>query len=479
MSQPASILQFKAFSDFRIRDLSETDLKRIWFERCFGPRTVQTDTGDSVKIIFPGRWNRGAGPDFLNARFVFNGKEITGDVEIHKLPEDWYRHLHHINSAYNGVKLHFSLSAENPERIRNADGKLVPQLCIENVFSPPQLAVIADYRSGSSCISPVWENLDCRLEIRRIDTDSLDGYFIMLGKERLSAKAERFGRRIHSVGYEQTIYEGLFESAGYAVNKQPFLFLAALVNLKMLREILQWTAADERLLTAEALLLGTARLLPGQMPEMGDLDLDGSLRSQELEKKWRKMRHLLSDPIIERDSFSRRGQRPFSSPSRSIAGIANFIVDNFNNNLFNLFYNPFKTECTGSETYSDGIASLLNRKSPGFWSLRTGFSNESKRNSALFGREKTNRFIGNVLLPVFLHYAYCRREKELAEKISEYAGLLGAAHNTYTKFIFNQFGGNASKKMQLSFLVEQGIIAHYSENCAKGFCLDCPAARLK
>ena len=88
--------------------ISERVLHYIWLHiREFN--TLVTDCGQEVEIINQGSINRFEGPDFKNARIRFNGKSMTGDVEIHHNPGQWYSHSHHKNSDYNRVILQVTL----------------------------------------------------------------------------------------------------------------------------------------------------------------------------------------------------------------------------------------------------------------------------------------------------------------------------------------------------------------------------------
>ena len=48
--------------------------------------------GKEIKIISPGDWNRGAGPDFLGAEILINNERLRGDIEIHLRWSDWEAH---------------------------------------------------------------------------------------------------------------------------------------------------------------------------------------------------------------------------------------------------------------------------------------------------------------------------------------------------------------------------------------------------
>src|SRR5262245_59212593 len=63
--------------------LTEADLSTIWAGQRFPPEALATPDGHSVNVIYPGRPNFGAGPDFRDAVLQIDGRELRGDVELH------------------------------------------------------------------------------------------------------------------------------------------------------------------------------------------------------------------------------------------------------------------------------------------------------------------------------------------------------------------------------------------------------------
>jgi Protein of unknown function (DUF2851) len=60
-----------------------------------------------VTIYRPGRWTRGSGPDFVEAKLRFDDGSIrVGAVEIHITASDWVRHGHDRDPNYAQVLLH-------------------------------------------------------------------------------------------------------------------------------------------------------------------------------------------------------------------------------------------------------------------------------------------------------------------------------------------------------------------------------------
>lgn len=86
----------------------EAVLQRIWEGGDFQPLT-ETDQGERLRILDPGRRNPHAGPDFADALIEISGKRLCGAIELHLTADGWYAHRHERDPAYRGVVLHVLL----------------------------------------------------------------------------------------------------------------------------------------------------------------------------------------------------------------------------------------------------------------------------------------------------------------------------------------------------------------------------------
>ncbi|HZA22161.1 MAG TPA: DUF2851 family protein [Dehalococcoidia bacterium] len=72
------------------RPISEQALARLWQRRAARRQWFRTDRGVRVRVLYPGRPGKAAGPDFHNALLEFEGVGLVqGDVEIHLRQRDW------------------------------------------------------------------------------------------------------------------------------------------------------------------------------------------------------------------------------------------------------------------------------------------------------------------------------------------------------------------------------------------------------
>lgn len=116
--------------------VSEILLQKIWLRGAFDASRARTTSGAPVTIVHPGAWNRLSGPDFSGARLTIDGREITGDVEVHFGIEAWRQHGHDTDPAYEQVVLHVVLfppkDAATPAKTRG--GREIPVLVLVDLL---------------------------------------------------------------------------------------------------------------------------------------------------------------------------------------------------------------------------------------------------------------------------------------------------------------------------------------------------------
>ena len=126
--------------------LSESILQRIWFEQ-LARNPLTTLAGEPIRLLHPGIWNHGPGPDFLRASFsTADGRVLTGDVEIHRHASDWCAHEHSANPAYGGVLLHVFWQA-GPAGFEGFPPQ-IRQVALEHQLSAPLTELVPLFRSS-------------------------------------------------------------------------------------------------------------------------------------------------------------------------------------------------------------------------------------------------------------------------------------------------------------------------------------------
>ena len=149
----------------------------------------------SLRVLFPGRRNGGAGPDFLEALLLTGeGRILRGDVEVHRRPSDWWRHGHHRDPAYRRVLLHV---VGREESVPNLGVGATPGAEPPFIYALPEDGVWpGDGPSGLGEESPPAAALPCEGLVRRIGAPPVAARLRALGQGRLMEKRNRVARAL-------------------------------------------------------------------------------------------------------------------------------------------------------------------------------------------------------------------------------------------------------------------------------------------
>ena len=127
----------------------ERALQRRWAESRWPTPFLYADGPDEpasrVRVITPGRWNHGPGPDFQGAQILdAEGRARRGDVELHLRPNAWLQHGHDGDAAYADILLHLVAPREGDAGLTVPVDPRVPQAVAlppaESAGAPPGAA---------------------------------------------------------------------------------------------------------------------------------------------------------------------------------------------------------------------------------------------------------------------------------------------------------------------------------------------------
>ena len=82
------------------------------------------------------------------------------------------------------------------------------------------------------------------------------------GDLRFAGKVRRYASWLEANGWDQIVYAALVEALGYARNRAPMLALAWRLDVTTLAPLIGAAPPEEAATVAQALILGTAGLLP-------------------------------------------------------------------------------------------------------------------------------------------------------------------------------------------------------------------------
>lgn len=198
-------------------------LQRIWAEQSFDRHDLRTATGESLKIVRPGRWNRQGGPDFKQAEVEIAGRSVHGDVELHLREQDWRAHQHAADSAYNDVVLHVVLFPSKVKTTGGAAGRWIPVLSLLSYLwhdleeYAADAAVSAIAQRPADKLAREWMELSpaaCRQRI------------VDHARRRWRSKVHYAGQRIAKLGWSEACHHTALEILGYRFNRVAMLTVA-------------------------------------------------------------------------------------------------------------------------------------------------------------------------------------------------------------------------------------------------------------
>jgi len=418
--------------------MTEEFLSYVWKNRLV-MEPLETYNGEPVRIYDPGQCNRDSGPDFFNARVRIGSTLWAGNVEIHVVSSDWYRHGHQNDDRYNNIILH--LVYEHDREVYTLPGEPVPVLEVKGRVDEKMLSRYQEFQR-----SRWW--IPCANLIGSVNADILQDWLSQLVSERISEKSERVHKLFVMNNYHwlQTVYMTLATGFGFHVNNLPFEMLAKSLHPDML------IRHHKDLLSLEALLFGQSGLLnpscPGEYPAI-------------LKKEYEKLRHeYILNPIDGKLWYFLR-LRPRNFPTVRIAQFA-MMLHKYGEYLPNLIH-----ESSFRELYD-----ALEVNTSKYWEDHYIFGQTSKKSSKNLGPGAINSLILNAIIPLkILHSKLHNDENSMQNAIAILKEI--PAESNYIIKKFQGLGVSAVNAYQT-----QGLLHLKKKYCDQKKCLDCMVGKV-
>ncbi len=433
--------------------LSEHAVQCLWYDQLFRAEGLQTIEGQRVRVVSPGWWNHGEGPDFRGAQIEFNGELTTGDVEIDMEPSGWRAHGHYIDARYTEVVLHIVLDGQPAlGSTLNADGRGVPTLVLRPHLLESHLDWMESQEEEVESPGTFSSPGRCAALIAEQGIGPLRDFLAFAGEWRMLQKARAIRERMDRAGIAQAIYEDFLYACGFSHFKQHFRAVARALPYERARQLAQ---RDPHLLEAAMLQLGG--LLPASLPEgtqavphFGRLR---GLRNEELTT-------LRALPL----TWRRVGVRPTNYPERRLAGAALFIARTAREGLAESLMAVWQ-EAEKPMAQRQALEALF-PTSMGFWSEHcTWAGKKMQTRTAPIGPGRIRSIIGNVFVPAALAVARHERDRALEEKIFRFFSALPAEPDNHIvqRMLPRVTGGAEGLKM--TFQMQQGLLQMHSDWC--------------
>jgi len=370
-------------------------LQAVWLHQRLRRDRLKTVDGKTIRIFHPGFASAEGGPDFRGA-VIQIGDETprSGDVEVDLRLGGWHAHGHDRNPNFQNVLLHVVWN-EVGVRTSVCQGGLVSNKLKPGLQPPPALA-IGDKLDAPLSELELWlesesppafpENLRgrCCAPLHDLDDIRLTGLLHEAAGARFQAKAAHFRARAQLVGWEQSLWEGLFRALGYKHNTWPMQHLAETRH--------RWAHGADSAFELQARLLGVSGLLP---PELPSAEAGGGYLRRVWDCWWRE-RDEFSDCILPRTAWKFHGLRPANHPQRRLALAAHWLASGD-------LVQKLERWCAADlpdQRLSDSLRNIFEVERDEFWSWHWTFrSARLKKPQPLLGNARVTDLAVNVVLP--------------------------------------------------------------------------------
>jgi hypothetical protein len=436
-----------------MKELSEYQVYHLW-QQATNDHAYIADTGQRISVLFTGRICTDGGCDFQDAILKIDGKTIIGNVEIHTLSSHWINHRHHQDKLYNGVALQVVMWQDTtlPAVLQNR--KKIPTISL--LSSLPFAVELLPRKTRS-----LYHYVSLCSYSPFPDVESLISILKSSGRRRFFEKVKSLKRVLLVKEAGQVLFRNIARAMGYSKNSAPFEKVADKITLSRLESI-DWQDG----LTRQALILGTAGLLPSQrfkgyLPHIRNVD------AATLEKIWGSFDLEAAISLSEWCFFR---IRPGNFPVRRLIALS-YLIGQFSQSGLLQGILDLIRESRGKEEHITFENKLITQVDD-YWLSHIDFGVFANRDIALVGRDRVAEMVINVILPFAYAYGSLTSEPALRENAIRIFGSYPAAgDNQIIKYMRQQF--MLKSGLVKSSLVQQGMLHIYRKYCFRRQCKKC------
>nr|WP_315032619.1 DUF2851 family protein [uncultured Chryseobacterium sp.] len=410
--------------------MTEKLLQYLWNYKVFKYFDFKDIEGNSVEIIDFGKWNKDAGPDFLDAKIKINRLLLAGNIELHVRSSDWIFHNHSQDPNYKNIILHviFQHDIEIDEHRERG----IPTLELKDYIDENILWKYNKLINGDEFIA-----CEKIFDKEKIPVNFHEGNIL----KKLDEKSKELEMDLvrYKNDFEAVLFHSFAYSFGLKVNAHIFRQIAESIDYNIINKIRQ------NPIQLEALFFG----ISGWLDHPKDHQMNVWKREFEFVQQKFKIPDLQFHPKFLR-------LRPPNFPTIRLSQLADLYYQHQN-----LFSKIIKVE-NANQLYS--IFSSV--KASGYWDFHFNFGTISKMQPKIVSKDFIDLVLLNTVLP--LKYVYHRyHHEEAADKIIEFYRYIAAEKNSVIK-------GWKSLGMPIDNALEsQSMIYHHKNCCEQKNCLAC------
>lgn len=368
--------------DGSTKTFSERHIQCVWFDPSLRPKHLSTRSGETVEVLDAGRWNREAGPDFLEATLLIKPglRRIQGDVEIHIHPSDWEHHGHTADPRYSRVVAHVTFFPGLGPPAGLPSGTL--EIALEDALKATPAFQLESIDTTAYPYAARMQSCTCAILLKEQTSVNPQTLLHSAGCYRFEQKTQAMLGAIRHGHVADLLYHKTMEALGYKQHRDAFSRLATLVPLR--------TIQGKNPLETYAILMGTAGLLPDTPSLHAPRETQRFIR-----KVWDHWwQHQGDAPLYTDINWRGPAGRPTNNPARRLAAAAM------------LFTRPDPWQDIMSAIKSKRGTQELKRlfapdENLAFWLHHSSLDAKPfARPRALIGTDRLAAWINNVVLPI-------------------------------------------------------------------------------
>ena len=394
---------------------------------------LYTTDNEPVTIIYCGKINTNAGPDFLEARVKIANTILVGNIELHLKSSDWLKHGHQKDLSYSNIILHVVLENDTSNIIKN-----VSVLELKNKISN---SVINQYNNLINSKN----KLPCSGLHSGVKYIIKENWLSTLLAERWEQKLADWNIILDNTAedWRNLLYYRIAANFGFKINSEPFLMLAQSLPLNILAK------HKDNELQIEAMLFGQAGMLEG-------IDFTEDYPEQ-LQQEYSYIKKLYKLSPIPKHLWKFLRMRPANFPTIRIAQFAQLIIKS--THLF--------AQLIDLNAVRD-IEPLLDFTASSYW--HTHFTFDEVQKTAIpkkLGKTSIENIIINTIAPIQFLYASRQDNIKQSEDALNLLETVAPEKNTIIE-LWKQNNWHATNAAQ-----SQAMLQLYNNYCNKHKCLDC------
>lgn len=407
-------------------------LHYVWKHKILPLKDLHTTDGQAVEVIDPGLLNTDSGPDFFNAKIKINGTLWVGNIEIHTLASDWYRHSHDKDIAYDSVVLH--IAGEVDREVYRTTGEQIPQM---------QLCCPDYIRTNFDELRQADRYPVCRSIIRTLPKLTVHSWMSALQSERFRQKAEQVEQRLERCNgnWEDAFFVTLARNFGFGLNGDAFEKWAQLIPLRAVDK------HRDNLFQIEAIFFGQAGLLEEEIDDE---------YYRKLRQEFTYLKHKFGLQVMDASLWRFLRLRPGNFPHVRIAQLAF------------LYYQERALLSRVTEAETVKLAKdILRSRTSDYWETHYHFYDSSPRRTKSLSDSSLNLLLINTVVTFFYAYGKYRGEECLCERAETFLEELKAENNYVTR-MWSEVGLKVTNAAD-----SQALLQLKKEYCDKKKCLYC------